>query len=1360
MPIPLDIVAQVNRQSLNDAIGDARRDVDSGGRTLGSTFGNAFGRTASEGVSEGARAGTQVMERETAQAVANMRESLRDGLREAFQGFTSNFRIGEAQSDAMFDKMTSKASLAKLGVAGIGLAAVVVGKQLYDLGATFDDIADGIVVRTGKVGDELNDIMTQVKDAARNAPVPLGDLGDVAGQVVQSLHMTGEPLQAMIENVGNLNDMTGEKLNLREFGKIMRQFKIDINKDGVTTLNQLFNASRDTGIPINDLITSIGNAGPAARDFNMSLGQTAALISTLERAGLDENLLKPALQRLAVFAAKDGKDVRTELERLINDISTLPEEAARKLAASAFGGAAGNFEPIFQAIRDGTIDVQSLTTALDGTGESIKETRDRTSDLSQSWQDLVNTLQIELEPAGTSVFNQINDAVKQTTETLRQEIGEWKALWHTVEDLFTHGGGPSGPARLDSNGNMVPADQPPVGPGGNPLDNIGPGAGAGNRSGAPLPGESPIGDLISGLPGAIAGGGGTSRAGNAPRGQGGGPRNPLDVFAGGGGGANAGGASVRGSDQPAFNIFQQRAITSAQSRAQGQPYAYGHAGEDGQYDCSGIASAIYSDVTGQQVRFMTNSDFASYGFEPGYAPGALNIGTNGGAGTGGHMALTLPNGVNVESGGAANATQYGGGAIGARDFGQVWHLPLTGYAEGGAAPGGGAYVPPFEADNEAQRLTHTGRYTKRFGGVEPWQWGIERGNFRPGIEIDASTTNTPRSMWDEAKVNARSNWNKQRIGWGALRDKMWDVFGPFMVGHNAGGAAHGGTGYKDDVPAVLTGGEHVLTVDDVQAMGGQNAVYRWRQQLHQNFETGGGVDYEPAPGEPGYRPPITSVWEGQYVPWGHGKWPRGVQPFSGRFREGIEIDTSTTTTSGPPKHFDWEKYADSQGLPLSALASLGYSAAPKAAFQDGGDVDGDGYPDDFDDSESWGTPQISKILEMIGAQGSPVGSGWQPRGPFNKRPQWPGEKGSHLPGFDMGGGVPMAVPWGTDPRGAPGDPKQHGDKDSAGPFGPWWDMDWWPPDHPGAISPGQGKWWNRGPTGRKSTFKFPPLGRKPGQRKRTPDDPILGHIDPRIKPWGFEGGGAVPGGGSGVNMNDPGYQMLRTFTDALAGSGGWAGMAGSFADMGLDLAEIQQGQGAAGGPPRPGAGPPGGGKAGAAVSAATGVPGGGGSPQIQGRAAASSAPAAGSVMGLSGAAGAAAGMFPGGSVAASLAARTAQFGAQAIAIGAQGLMETFLPNGSPLGDPGKSMLGRLAMGVSGVRPAGPNTAGQQEAPMQLTSHEGTGAPPGPAPGGGGVGQAAGAPLIGTVNMTTPSDSQAVARDIDRQVRAHGAGQGR
>lgn len=139
--------------------------------------------------------------------------------------------------------------------------------------------------------------------------------------------------------------------------------------------------------------------------------------------------------------------------------------------------------------------------------------------------------------------------------------------------------------------------------------------------------------------------------------------------------------------------------------AAGSPYEYGGSGPDSKnvdtggggssWDCSGITGDLYSIFNGQDPggdfesdatgeRINTTSDFSAMGFEPGYEPGAYNIGVNPEAGSAGHMAGELPNGEGVESS-SSDGVEYGSGARDVQSFPQQWHLPGSGEFDSGAA---------------------------------------------------------------------------------------------------------------------------------------------------------------------------------------------------------------------------------------------------------------------------------------------------------------------------------------------------------------------------------------------------------------------------------------------------------------------------------------------------------------------------------------------------------------------------------------------------------------------------------------------------------------------------------------------------
>lgn len=109
--------------------------------------------------------------------------------------------------------------------------------------------------------------------------------------------------------------------------------------------------------------------------------------------------------------------------------------------------------------------------------------------------------------------------------------------------------------------------------------------------------------------------------------------------------------------------------------------------------------------------------------------------------------------------------------------------------------------------------------------------------------INAELDKAARDRFVNITVNEiRNDTNATRTEQIASGFLQRDMRGQFRA---TGGAIYGpGTGTSDDIPAMLSNGEHVLTASDVEKAGGQGAIYRLRQAIQggvAKFATGGAV---------------------------------------------------------------------------------------------------------------------------------------------------------------------------------------------------------------------------------------------------------------------------------------------------------------------------------------------------------------------------------------------------------------------------------------------------------------------------------------------------------------------------------------
>jgi hypothetical protein len=362
------------------------------------------------------------------------RASLESGVGGAVQGVTSHFGAMGRAADSVFSSIPKGASAAALGVAGIGLTAVAVGKQLYDLGAQWDDIADSITVRTGAVGGELKGLTDAVGDIGRTTAASLGSIGEVVGQLKQSMPDLAQNNAALREMGSNLAFLAehGQTVNIRELGLAFSAFNVNA-ADQVKTLDDLNRASQATGIPINNLIATVRTGAPQFKQFGLDIGESTALLASFNQGGLDAGTATTGLRMALKNLSDDARGAAPALADTITQIKAFHdaglEGSAQKLAADTFGGR--NFAPFLDAIENGRVSADGLKKALDDLGPSVKELQDNTDDGAQGFQKLGNTLKTDLAPIANSIFGAINDALQFASRNLHDANAELKDLAST-----------------------------------------------------------------------------------------------------------------------------------------------------------------------------------------------------------------------------------------------------------------------------------------------------------------------------------------------------------------------------------------------------------------------------------------------------------------------------------------------------------------------------------------------------------------------------------------------------------------------------------------------------------------------------------------------------------------------------------------------------------------------------------------------------------------------------------------------------------------------------------------------------------------------------------------------------------------
>src|SRR5690606_17332568 len=77
------------------------------------------------------------------------------------------------------------------GVAVVAGGAALATKALYNIGATFDDVADTIRVGTGATGDALDGLIDSAKNVGKNVPAEFDAIGTTIADLNTRLGLSG-----------------------------------------------------------------------------------------------------------------------------------------------------------------------------------------------------------------------------------------------------------------------------------------------------------------------------------------------------------------------------------------------------------------------------------------------------------------------------------------------------------------------------------------------------------------------------------------------------------------------------------------------------------------------------------------------------------------------------------------------------------------------------------------------------------------------------------------------------------------------------------------------------------------------------------------------------------------------------------------------------------------------------------------------------------------------------------------------------------------------------------------------------------------------------------------------------------------
>lgn len=360
--------------------------------------------------------------------IVDTEQSLK-GLKDEMKSFGSvaaqQLAAAGEKVKALGDKMTKAGTALTKGVTAPILAVGAASMAAFN---EVDEGLDIIVKKTGATGDALTDMEERAKNLATSIPTDFKTAGEAVGEVNTRFGLTGkalEDLSGKFIKFAQLND-TDVSSSIDNVQAAMAAMNVGTAAAG-EFLDILNKAAQDTGTDVNKLTQDLTANATALREMGMGYNTAVGFLANLNKQGVDASSVMTGLKTALKNATKDGKSMGQAMSELMGKIKGAKSETkAMQIASELFGSKAG--PAMAQAIREGRLSFEELTTAIQDYGDSVDKTFEATLDPMDEFKTTLNELKIvgmELVQAAAPLIKALAEGLKNAVQALRKA---WEGL--------------------------------------------------------------------------------------------------------------------------------------------------------------------------------------------------------------------------------------------------------------------------------------------------------------------------------------------------------------------------------------------------------------------------------------------------------------------------------------------------------------------------------------------------------------------------------------------------------------------------------------------------------------------------------------------------------------------------------------------------------------------------------------------------------------------------------------------------------------------------------------------------------------------------------------------------------------------
>ncbi|WP_156298043.1 hypothetical protein [Mycobacterium paragordonae] len=302
------------------------------------------------------------------------------------------------------------------------------GDKLVEIGETWEKVERTLRVHTTAMGADFESLKATVGDVAATTAADLNNIASATATLAQKTGLRGGALKDLVTDFVDAQQLLGQPINIGSFVGSLKALGIPM-QDAEAWLTKLFNIARQTDLPLNTLVETMGKNANAFRQFGIDGEAAAMVVAKLGRFG-DPSAIVKGLSRAAKEAASENKTfpqfLQETIEKLEGYSAAGKRVAEEKLAERVFGTKAAL--AFIGAIDQGVLSVDALAAAFDGPNTKISDLYDSTKTMGDEIQILKHQFLTALEPLGLAVTQNLGGALGKVSDWVKthgDQIVSW-----------------------------------------------------------------------------------------------------------------------------------------------------------------------------------------------------------------------------------------------------------------------------------------------------------------------------------------------------------------------------------------------------------------------------------------------------------------------------------------------------------------------------------------------------------------------------------------------------------------------------------------------------------------------------------------------------------------------------------------------------------------------------------------------------------------------------------------------------------------------------------------------------------------------------------------------------------------------